>query len=133
MTTRASSGFPAVAAILSMAAVFAAASPLPARAGSLYVDAGIGGAAVSLHVDSFQEQKYRNTVAQQHDFSCGSAALATLLSYNYNRPVSETDVFKDMIVNGDQKVISEFGLFFARHQTVSAKTRARFRAVIVRP
>ena len=110
-----------------MAAVFAAASPLPARAGSLYVDAGIGGAAVSLHVDSFQEQKYRNTVAQQHDFSCGSAALATLLSYNYNRPVSETDVFKDMIVNGDQKVISESG-FSCSTSTVSAN-RLKIRAL----
>ena len=64
---------------------------------------------MSLHVESFQEQKYRKTIAQEHDFSCGSAALATLLSYNYGRPVSETDVFKDMIVNGDQKVISESG------------------------
>jgi predicted double-glycine peptidase len=64
---------------------------------------------MSLNVESFQEQKYRNTIAQEHDFSCGSAALATLLSYNYGMAVSEADVFKDMIVNGNPKVISESG------------------------
>lgn len=86
-----------------------AAASLSAEAGSLYVDAGIGGGAVLLKVQSFQEQKYHDTIAQAHDFSCGSAALATLLSYNYNMPVSETDIFKDMIVNGDKKTISESG------------------------
>ena len=86
-----------------------AAAGLPAEAGSLYLDAGVGGGAFSLKVQSFQEQKYHDTIAQEHDFSCGSAALATLLSYNYNMPVSETDVFKDMIINGDKKVISELG------------------------
>ena len=86
-----------------------AAAGLPAEAGSLYLDAGVGGGAFSLKVQSFQEQKYHDTIAQEHDFSCGSAALATLLSYNYNMPVSEADVFKDMIINGDQKTISELG------------------------
>jgi hypothetical protein len=86
-----------------------AAAGLPAEAGSLYLDAGVGGGAFSLKVQSFQEQKYHDTIAQEHDFSCGSAALATLLSYNYNMPVSEADVFKDMIINGDQKTISESG------------------------
>lgn len=85
------------------------AAGLPAEAGSLYLDAGVGGGAFSLKVQSFQEQKYHDTIAQEHDFSCGSAALATLLSYNYNMPVSEADVFKDMIINGDQKTISELG------------------------
>ena len=87
------------------------AAGLPAEAGSLYLDAGagVGGGAFSLKVQSFQEQKYHDTIAQEHDFSCGSAALATLLSYNYNMPVSEAAIFKDMIINGDKKVISESG------------------------
>jgi hypothetical protein len=62
-----------------------------------------------MKVDSFQEKKYKTTFPQQYDFSCGSAALATLLTYNYNIPVSEQYVFKDMIENGDKKVISESG------------------------
>lgn len=91
-----------------MAVLAAVASP-PARAGSFYLDTGIGGGAITVPLEGFQEQKYRSTIAQEHDFSCGSAALATLLTYNYNNPVTETDVFKDMIVNGDAKTISQSG------------------------
>lgn len=90
-------------------AVLLAAAFNPALAGSMYLDVGLGGGAMSLSVQSFQEQKYQATIAQEHDFSCGSAALATLLSYNYEIPVSETAVFTDMIVNGNKKVISKSG------------------------
>jgi uncharacterized protein len=105
-------------------AAMIAAAPLSARGGSLYIDtgAGVGGGAMSLQVDSFQEKKYRATIAQEHDFSCGSAALATLLTYNYAMPVGERDVFNDMIANGDKKTISETGFslldikkYLARH------------------
>jgi uncharacterized protein len=81
-----------------------------AGAGSLFLDGvGFGSSAVTMNVDSFQEKKYKTTFAQQYDFSCGSAALATLLTYNYNIRVSEQEVFKDMIEHGDKKVISESG------------------------
>jgi len=86
---------------------------------------------MTLKVESFQEQKYRSTIAQEHDFSCGSAALASLLSYNYNMPVSETDVFNDMILNGNKKVISESGFslldiknYLSRHGLESNGYRA---------
>jgi len=94
-----------------------------AGAGSLFLDGvGFGSSAVTMDVDSFQEKKYKATFAQQYDFSCGSAALATLLTYNYNIRVTEQDVFKNMIENGDKKVISESGFslldlknFLTRH------------------
>ena len=83
---------------------------VPAAAGSLYLDGvGLGGGAASMNVESFQEQRFRVTVGQEHDFSCGSAALATLLTYNYKTPVSEHDVFQSMFENGDKKVIAESG------------------------
>ena len=83
---------------------------VPAGAGSLYLDgAGFGSAAVTMNVKSFQEKKYAATLAQQYDFSCGSAALATLLTYNYNIPVSEQEVFNNMIEHGDKKVIAKSG------------------------
>src|SRR5258705_7773482 len=83
---------------------------VPAAAGSLYLDGvGLGGGAASMNVESFQEQRFRVTVGQEHDFSCGSAALATLLTHNYKTPVSEHDVFQSMFENGDKKVIAQSG------------------------
>jgi len=103
-----------------------------AGAGSLFLDGvGFGSSAVTMDVDSFQEKKYKATFAQQYDFSCGSAALATLLTYNYNIRVTEQDVFKNMIENGDKKVISESGFslldlknFLTRHGLESNGYRA---------
>ena len=88
----------------------AALSAVPAGSGSLLLqNVGIGGAAVTMNVESFQEKKYKATLAQQYDFSCGSAALATLLTYNYNIPVGEQEVFQSMFENGDKQVIAESG------------------------
>jgi predicted double-glycine peptidase len=88
----------------------AALGAVPAAAGSVYLNGvGLGGAAATTNLESFQEKKYRATVAQQYDFSCGSAALATLLTYNYNIPVGEPEVFQSMFENGDKKVIAESG------------------------
>src|SRR4029077_19906 len=58
---------------------------------------------------SYQEQRFKATVGQENDFSCGSAALATLLTYDYDTPVSEHDVFRQMFENGDKKIISRSG------------------------
>ena len=93
-------------------------STIPAGAGSLFLDGvGFGSSAVTMNVESFQEKKYKTTYAQQYDFSCGSAALATLLTYNYNIPVTEQVVFKDMIENGNKKVISESGFSLPTSRT----------------
>lgn len=111
----------------------AAAQPaVPAEAGSMLLqNVGIGGAAITMNVESFQEKKYQATLAQQYDFSCGSAALATLLTYNYNIPVNEQDVFKDMFENGDKQVIAESGFslldiknYLSRHGLESNGYRA---------
>ncbi|CAG0977801.1 partial Lactococcin-G-processing and transport ATP-binding protein LagD, partial [Anaerolineae bacterium] len=48
-------------------------------------------------------------IKQQYDFSCGSAALATLLAYHYEDKVSEQDVFKDMFDKGNQEKIRREG------------------------
>lgn len=63
----------------------------------------------SLRVTSLKEARFKTTVPQQHDFSCGSAATATLLTYQYGHPVSETDVFVQMYANGDQAKIRKEG------------------------
>ncbi|MEW5755856.1 MAG: C39 family peptidase [Pseudomonadota bacterium] len=60
-------------------------------------------------VVSIHEIKYRTTIKQKYDFSCGSAALATLLTYHYENPVSEAEVFKWMYENGDKQAIRKAG------------------------
>ncbi|MFP5406696.1 MAG: C39 family peptidase [Gammaproteobacteria bacterium] len=52
-----------------------------------------------------QSLAFRTTVHQQFDFSCGSAAIATLLTHHYARPVKEAEVFQAMFANGDQAKI----------------------------
>jgi uncharacterized protein len=82
----------------------------PAAAAGLFLQGfGFGGTVVTMNVQSFQEKKYSATIAQQYDFSCGSAALATLLTYNYDIKADEQEIFKDMFEKGDKEVISKSG------------------------
>ena len=64
---------------------------------------------IPVRVTSFKEHHFLATVRQQYDYSCGSAALATLLSYQYQNPVSEQEVFGVMWKNGDQQKIRREG------------------------
>lgn len=65
--------------------------------------------AYHLRVTSLKEARFKTTIPQQYDFSCGSAAAATLLTFQYGHPVSEADVFVRMYENGDQAKIRKEG------------------------
>ncbi|MGB3274927.1 MAG: C39 family peptidase [Castellaniella sp.] len=78
-----------------------------ARAGSVQVPA-LGGINVP-GIESIRERAFSRTVHQQFDFSCGSAAVATLLTYQYGDPVTEQDVFQAMWDHGDQAKIRQDG------------------------
>lgn len=67
------------------------------------------GGAFSVPVVSMKETRFQKTIRQQYDFSCGSAALATLLTYHYDFPVSEQMVFREMFERGDQAKIRKEG------------------------
>lgn len=67
------------------------------------------GGAFSVPVASMKEVPFRNTIHQQYDFSCGSAALATLLTHHYGFPVGEQEVFREMYAHGDQAKIKKEG------------------------
>ena len=56
-----------------------------------------------------REARFKKVVRQRYDFSCGSAAVATLLIYHYDRPTTEKVVFRDMFVRGDQDKIRKEG------------------------
>jgi predicted double-glycine peptidase len=61
------------------------------------------------HVISVKEARFTSTVRQQYDFSCGSAAIATLLTHQYGVAVSEREVFAQMFEHGDQAKIRKHG------------------------
>jgi predicted double-glycine peptidase len=69
---------------------------------------GAGGR-FSVPVKSVAEQRWKTVVRQQYDFSCGSAAIATLLTYHYDMPVPEDEVFRDMFTLGDREKIKKDG------------------------
>jgi len=60
-------------------------------------------------VTSLKEQRFKTTIRQQYDYSCGSAAVATLLTYQFHDPVNESQVFEVMWKLGNQKVIRQQG------------------------
>ncbi len=71
--------------------------------------ASSGTSEYAVPVASMLARKFNTVVRQQYDFSCGSAALATLLHYHYGLPRSETEVFTGMWREGDKAQIRRVG------------------------
>jgi len=69
---------------------------------------GMGGD-FTIPVRSLKQQRQARTLIQKYDFSCGSAAVATLLTHHFNYPVTEQQVFTWMYENGDQEKIHREG------------------------
>lgn len=93
-------------AVLPILAILAAATAGPAAAGEVAVR-GFG--AFSVPVTSMREAKFATVFEQQYDFSCGSAAVASLLTYHYDAPTGELEVFEAMYAAGDQERIERVG------------------------
>ena len=81
---------------------------VPAKAGEVAF-AGFSAGDMDIHVRSLKEARFNRVVKQQYDFSCGSAAIATLLSYHYDSPIKETQVFQQMFSVGDKEHIEKYG------------------------
>ncbi|MBR9871952.1 MAG: C39 family peptidase [Gammaproteobacteria bacterium] len=69
---------------------------------------GMGGG-LQVEVSSFKEQRFSSVIQQQYDFSCGSAAIASLLSYHYSHDVSEQSVFSAMFALADPEKVRKDG------------------------
>ncbi len=87
--------------------MFNTAVPSVGVAGPVVIQ-GAGGS-FSVPIMSLKERRWTNVVRQQYDFSCGSAAVATLLTYHYETPIDEATVFEEMFVHGDQAKIRAEG------------------------
>lgn len=92
-----------------LSALPALASGEGALPGSTVETAPQAGGAYHLRVVSYRDLPFRTVVRQQYDYSCGSAALATLLRYHYGRAIGEAEVFKAMWAVGDKPKIQKVG------------------------
>lgn len=88
-------------------AVLGAVAAAPTAGAQTRLDSDGGRLAVP--VVSWRDLPFRRVVRQRHDFSCGSAAVATLLSYHYDRVTLEQDIFLSMWRKGDQAKIRKLG------------------------
>lgn len=102
------------ASILSAVAMFALLPGQEAWAGSVFIPEA--GSVAEIEVVSIKEARFRFVVRQEYDFSCGSAALATLLTYHYELPKSESDIFFAMFEVGDRERIQREGFSLADMQ-----------------
>ncbi len=82
--------------------------PTHAQAQSRF-ELGSNGGHYNVGVMSWADIPFRSIVRQRYDFSCGSAAIATLLTYHYGRPTPEQLPFAEMWKAGDQKIITKSG------------------------
>lgn len=85
--------------------------PILACAGevALFGLAGGGNGSYAVRVKSLREVRFDKTVSQQRDWSCGSAAVATLLTYHYGHPITEPQAIEAMFASGDQDKIRKEG------------------------
>lgn len=95
-----------------VAALVAAAASAPAatRDGrSNFLVSSVPGGQFSARINTMLDRRFYTVVRQQFDFSCGSAALATLMRYHYGIPVGEDVTFQGMWDKGDQDAIRKAG------------------------
>jgi hypothetical protein len=99
-----------------------------ARAGDVRVDGVLPNGALYVgHVESMQEGRYRNIVRQHTDYSCGAAALATILRYAYHLNVDETTVIQGMMGVADPELVKQrgFSLLDIKRYVMSLGMRGR--------
>lgn len=82
--------------LLVLAALFAACSGASWCADSQVV-VNAGAARIEIPVTSLRALRDAGVVKQRYDFSCGSASLATLLTYGLNDPVDEDALLRALL------------------------------------
>jgi predicted double-glycine peptidase len=86
-----------------------------------------GGGLVFKPIESMRERRFANLVQQRTDFSCGAAALATLLNEAYGWRFNEEDVIKGMLAGADPELVQRMGfsMLDMKRYTESLGLRAR--------
>ena len=74
----------------------------------VYMGSGtFGTVSVSPNVKPLEEVKFSKVVRQQYDYSCGSAAVATILHYYLNKPLDEMSVISLLFKVGNVEKIKK--------------------------
>ncbi len=68
---------------------------------------GGGPGSAPVHIEPFSELKYRSITRQAYDYSCGSAALVTILHYHLGLDVTEQQSMEGMMDKGEKEKIIE--------------------------
>nr|BFD42159.1 C39 family peptidase [Pseudomonas sp. FFPRI_1] len=99
----------------------------PVHAAQMAVAGLPGGGLIFKQVQSVRERKFSDIVEQKTDFSCGAAALATILRQAYWLDVNEEQVIKGMLMNSDQKLVQTqgFSMLDMKRYAESIGMRAR--------
>ncbi|KOY02615.1 C39 family peptidase [Pseudomonas nunensis] len=86
-----------------------------------------GGAVVYKPIQSVRERKFEDLVQQKTDFSCGAAALATVLRQAYWLDVTENQIIEGMLAHSDQNLVrvQGFSMLDMKHYVESIGMRAR--------
>lgn len=64
---------------------------------------------VPAKVKSMRDMRFENMVRQQYDFTCGAAALATILQQTFGRDTSEQEIIRDMLAHTDAEIVRSRG------------------------
>jgi len=95
------------------ALLFAGVLLLPAHPEAAALSVDLGSTRLPARVASFRELRDQGVVRQQHDYSCGAAALATLLLHGFADPVSEGDLLARVFASAsaaEERVLRNKGL-----------------------
>ena len=65
------------------------------EAGAANIDVG-SGTRIGVPLKSMKDLRDRKLVRQRFDYSCGAAALATILRHGFGEAVTERDILKDL-------------------------------------
>jgi Predicted double-glycine peptidase len=97
------------------------------QAAQMPIAAMPGGNLVFKHVQSIRERRFADIVEQKTDFSCGAAALATILRQAYWLDVNEDQIIKGMLQNADQDLVRTqgFSMLDMKRYVESIGMRAR--------
>ena len=108
-----------LAALLGLASV--------AEAAQMPIAALPGGTVIYKPVQSMRERRFADLVQQKTDFSCGAAALATVLKQAYWLDVDEAHIIEGMLANSDQELVKTqgFSMLDMKRYVESIGMRAR--------